>query len=635
MEYMDMWPSDHRPILLSFSYELNDRGHGRFYFDKRMIGKDGIEEAVKRSWNIGEHSENQSLMDRLANCRKELSRWKKNVLFNSKTRIQKLQQALEKEIAKTFPSVRSMKRLKLQLAEAHKEEERYWRQRSREQWLREGDRNTTYFHNVVKGRKIRNNILMLMNDLGVEHFSEGAKGQIAIDFFKDLFMSSNPVDLESLFEGFQSRVTEDMNAELIKEVSDEEIMMAAFSIKMSSAPGEDGLTGAFYKHYWSIVGPKVIEEVRSFFRSSSMPPGWNHTQICLLPKTTKAATIKEMRPISLCSVQYKIISNLLSNRLKPIMSEIISDTQGAFVAGRLPSDNIVVAHEMVHSLRTKTSVSKEFMAIKTDMSKAYDRVEWNFLETLMEKMGFARQWVCWVMACVSTVSYTILLNGRAHGFFRPERGIRQGDPISPFLFIMCAEALVSVLNLAEAKGRLHGIKLDKDGPAVHHLLFADDSLLLCKADMMESLEILRCLQLYGEASGQQINPTKSSIIFGENVEAGLKADIKSLLAIEKEGGEGTYLGLPEVFKGSKKNILNFIREKLQNRLHGWFARSLSQGGKEILIKSIGLALPVYAMYVFKLPKDLCAKLTSAIRDFWWSNGGSRRKLPWVSWEKNV
>ncbi|CAN7026254.1 unnamed protein product, partial [Brassica rapa subsp. trilocularis] len=104
MEYMDMWPSDHRPILLSFSYELNDRGHGRFYFDKRMIGKDGIEEAVKRSWNIGEHSENQSLMDRLANCRKELSRWKKNVLFNSKTRIQKLQQALEKEIAKTFPT---------------------------------------------------------------------------------------------------------------------------------------------------------------------------------------------------------------------------------------------------------------------------------------------------------------------------------------------------------------------------------------------------------------------------------------------------------------------------------------------------------------------------------------------------
>ena len=236
------------------------------------------------------------------------------------------------------------------------------------------------------------------------------------------------------------------------------------------------------------------------------------------------------------------------------------------------------------------------------------------------------------MACVNTMSYTVLLNGRTHGFIKPERGIRQGDPMSPFLFIMVAEALVSVLNNAEAKGRLQGIKLDKQGPAVHHLFFADDSLLMCRANMMDSLEIQRCLKLYGDASGQQINPSKSSIIFGDFVEEGLKADIKQILQIEIEGGEGTYLGLPEVFKGSKKNILNYIREKLHHRLHGWFARTLSQGGKKILLKSIGLALPVYTMFVFKLPKDLCAKLTSAMRDFWWSNGGSRRKLPWVSLE---
>lgn len=180
-------------------------------------------------------------------------------------------------------------------------------------------------------------------------------------------------------DGFQSRVTSEMNAELTKEFTDEEIKKAAFSVKGSSAPGEDGLTGAFYQHYWSIVGPTVIEEVRRFFKSSTLPPGWNHTQICLLPKITKAKTMKDMRPISLCSIQYKIISNLLADRLKPIMDVIISDTQGAFVAGRLPSDNIVVAHELVHSLRTKASVSKEFMAIKTDMSKAYDRgIFWRF-----------------------------------------------------------------------------------------------------------------------------------------------------------------------------------------------------------------------------------------------------------------
>lgn len=632
LEYLEMWPSDHRPILLSFSLEPEDRGFGRFYFDKRMVGKVGIEEAITRGWSGDAYGVTSSVMDRLSRCRRELSRWKKSSQFNSLTKIQRLQKELEFEIAKIWPSARKMKLLRFELAEAYKEEERYWRQRSREQWLREGDKNTSYFHNVVKGKKIRNNILMLKDERGVEHFSEGAKGHLAVEYFRDLFMSTNPSDLETLFEGFQRRVTPEMNETLLKEITDEEIRLAAFSVKGSSAPGEDGLTGVFYRNYWQIVGPQVTEEVRSFFRTSSLPAGWNHTQLCLLPKITKPETMKDMRPISLCSVQYKIVSKLLSERLKPIMDSIISDTQGAFVGGRLISDNIVVAHEMVHGLRTKKSISEQFMAIKTDMSKAYDRVEWSFLETLMERMGFARQWVCWVMACVSTVSYTVLLNGRTHGFIKPERGIRQGDPMSPFLFIIVAEALVSILNQAEAKGRLQGIKLDKQGPAVHHLLFADDSLLMCRADMMESLEVLRCLKLYGDASGQQINPSKSSIIFGDLVDLGLREDIKQVLKIEKEGGEGTYLGLPEVFKGSKKNILNYIREKLQHRLHGWFARTLSQGGKEILLKSIGMALPVYAMSVFKLPKDLCAKLTSAMRDFWWGNGGSRRKLPWVSWD---
>lgn len=315
------------------------------------------------------------------------------------------------------------------------------------------------------------------------------------------------------------------------------------------------------------------------------------------------------------------------------MPILVSDTQGVFVEDRLISDNIIVTHEMVHGLRTNNSVNEKFMAIKTNMSEAFDRVEWNFLETLMEKMGFARKWVCWVMACVSTMSYTILLNGREHGFIRPERGIRQGDPISPFLFIICTEALMSVLNNAKSKGRLHGIQLAVGGPLVFHLLFVDGSLLLCQANLMESVEVLCCLNIYGAAYSQQINPSKSSIIFDERVKEGIKADIKRILVIDKEGGEGTYLGLPEVFKGSKRNILNFIREKLQNRIHGWFAKSLSPGGKEILIKFVGMALPIYTMSVFRLPKDLCAKLTSALRDFWWSVGSSRRKLPWVTWEK--
>ena len=315
-----------------------------------------------------------------------------------------------------------------------------------------------------------------------------------------------------------------------------------------------------------------------------------------------------MRPISLCTVQYKIISKILCNRLKVVLPTLVSDTQGAFFSGRLISDNIIIAHEMVHSLRTNDRVAEDFMAIKTDMSKAYDRVEWCFLETLLERFGFDRVWVRWIIACVSSVSYLVLLNGASHGFIKPARGLRQGDPLSPFLFILCAEALVNCLNNSTASGHLHGIGIGSLGPEVLHLLFADDSLLICRASSVEAKEVMLCLDMYGDASGQRLNLEKSSIIFGSKVPIDLGVELKTILGIEKDGGEGTYLGLPECFSGSKRQLRSFIRGKIQGRLNGWFSKSLSQGGKEILLKSICLALPIYAISCFRLPKETCASL---------------------------
>ena len=567
---------------------------------------------MRKGWCKEMSGRRVSIMERIENCRRELSKWKKCTTSNARINIQKLQVDLEKEISKRYPDDALLKKIKLELSKACREEELFWRQKSREQWLHEGDRNTAYFHNCVKGRKAKNRVLMLMDDNGTEHYSEGAKGHVATEFYRDLFMSSNPHDLESLFKGFSDRITPEMNEALCKEITTEEIRRAAFSIRGNSAPGEDGFSGIFYQRYWHVVGTQLVEEIQGFFQSSIIPPGWNHTQLSLLPKITNPTRMGDMRPISLCSVQYKIISKILCDRLKCILPDIISDTQGAFVQGRLISDNIVIAHELVHGLRTNAAISKDFMAIKTDMSKAYDRVEWCFLEELLEKMGFARSWIRWVMACITTVSYSIFLNGKAHGFIKPERGIRQGDPLSPFLCILCAEALVSRLNHSEASGRLTGIGLSSSGPRVHHLLFADDSLLMCKADELESKEVVGCLKAYGEASGQRINFQKSSIIFGAQVPNTVKERVKHILSITTEGGEGTYLGLPECFKGSKRDLLSFIREKLQARLHGWFAKSLSLGGREVLLKSIAMSLPVYAMSIFKLPKDVCTRITSAM-----------------------
>lgn len=207
------------------------------------------------------------------------------------------------------------------------------------------------------------------------------------------------------------------------------------------------------------------------------------------------------------------------------------------------------------------------------------------------------------------------------------------DPLSPFIFILCAEALVNCLQSSEEAGRLHGIKLSDSGPSVHHMLYADDSLLMCKANTEEATELMDCIRQYGEAFGQHVNHLKSSVIFCSLVPEATKAELKEILDIETEGGEGSYLGLPECFNGSNRKLLSYIREKLHGRLQGWFAKSLSQGGKDILLKYVGMALPVFAMSCFKLPKDLCDKLTSAMIEFWWSSGNNRKKIPWVTWKK--
>ncbi|KAL1202796.1 hypothetical protein V5N11_003633 [Cardamine amara subsp. amara] len=268
-----------------------------------------------------------------------------------------------------------VREIKKDLNRAYYQEEVFWKQKSRNQWLQAGDRNTKHFHVCAKKRKAINRILSVKDNHGVEKLGEEMISETAVEYFQRVYESASPSLWDSFFENFTSPVTEDMNSQLTREVTTKEIRKAAMNINGDKAPGPDGMTGHFYHQFWSTIGEAIISEVREFFNTGVMPSQLNHTNICLLPKIDKPEKMCDYRPISLCNASYKIISKILTSRLKPVLPEIISPEQTEFVPGRQITDNVLVAHELLHSLNHRRRQSKSYMAIKTDISKAYDRVE--------------------------------------------------------------------------------------------------------------------------------------------------------------------------------------------------------------------------------------------------------------------
>lgn len=325
-----------------------------------------------------------------------------------------------------------------------------------------------------------------------------------------------------------------------------------------------------------------------------------------------AKRVSDYRPIALCNTHYKIIAKILSKRLQPLLHSIISPSQSAFIPGRAISDNVLITHEILHYLRVSGARKHVSMAVKTDMSKAYDRIEWNFLRAVLNRFGFHETWILWLMECVSSVSYYFLINGGPQGRVIPSRGLRQGDPLSPYLFILCTEVLSGLCQQALRNGTLPGVKVARNCPPINHLLFADDTMFFSKSSSSSCAALTSILSRYESASGQSINRSKSAITFSSKTVQATKDRAKRELNITNEGGIGKYLGLPEHFGRRKRDIFASIMDKIKQRAHSWTARFLSGAGKMILLKTVLAAMPTYAMSCFKLPKSLCKQIQSVL-----------------------
>jgi hypothetical protein len=417
--------------------------------------------------------------------------------------------------------------------------------------------------------------------------------------------------------------------QLERPFSEKEVVLALNQISGEKAPGPDGFTLAFFHHCWDVVKKEVLESFQEFYVHEDFEKSLNSTFVVLIPKKVGASDVKDFQPISLTGSIYRIISKVLANRLMGVLGSLLSPSQNAFIQGRQIQDSILIANESLDS-RLKSGIPG--LICKLDLEKAYDHVNWNFLMYLLERCGFRVKWRNWVRFCISSVRFSILINGTPCGFFPSSRGLRQGDFLSPLLFVLVMEALSRWMDKAVDSGYLEGFHVDNSNVSslkVSHMLFADDTLVFCGATRDQLYHLKGVLLCFEAVSGLCINLGKSEI-----VPVGPVVDVEDLAQVL--GGQIAslpmkYLGLPLGAKYKSKEIWNPILEKMERRLAGWKRSYLSKGGRLTLIKSTLSSLPTYFLSLFAVPSSVAHRIEKIQRDFLWGGIGQEFKYHLVNW----
>ncbi|GJW03444.1 RNA-directed DNA polymerase, eukaryota, partial [Tanacetum coccineum] len=380
--------------------------------------------------------------------------------------------------------------------------------------------------------------------------------------------------------------------------------------------------------YWEFIGPDFCGAVEHFFVHGSFSKGCNSSFIALIPKVADAKFVNQFRPISLIGCVYKVVTKILANRLAKVIADLVSDTQSAFIANRHILDGPFIINEVLNWCKRK---KKQAMFFKVDFAKAYDSVRWDFVLDVLEAFGFGSVWCNWIRGTFSFARASVLVNGSPSEEFQFQCGLKQGDPLSPFLFILVMEALHLSVGRAVNGGLFKGIRLHDD-LSLSHLFYADDALFLgewSNENLRGVINILRCFHL---ASGLQINLNKSQVM-GVGVPSHLVENMAKSIGCSIMESKFRYLGVMVGENMSRCRAWDEVLVKLNSRLSRWKAKTLSIGGRLTLLKSVLGATPLYWMSIFKVPKGVLKAMESIRSNFFKGADSLVKKISWVAWDK--
>lgn len=366
----------------------------------------------------------------------------------------------------------------------------------------------------------------------------------------------------------------------------------------------------------------LCSAVLEFFRTGKLLKQLNHTIIALIPKVSHNPSVGDFRPIACCNVIYKIITKILSKRLITIVKSVVGPSQSAFIQGRNITDNIFLAQELFRHYSCKKYSPR--CALKIDLTKAYDSISWAFLSEVLTAFGCPLVFVQWIMECVSTATYSLSINGSIHGFIAGKRGLRQGDPISPSLFLICMEYFSRLLakRTFESDFNFHP-KCEK--LRITHLAFADDLLLFTRGDFLSVRILMQALDDFGDASGLRVNGSKSAF-FSVGIKEPDLARILSVVRMPARVLPVRYLGVPLAAQRLKVADFSPLISKLVDKVNSWASKTLSYAGRLELIRSVLQGVECYWIQIFPLPVSVIDRVTQICRAFLWGS----KKTP-VAW----
>ncbi|GKA89912.1 RNA-directed DNA polymerase, eukaryota [Tanacetum coccineum] len=510
---LDRHLSDHRPIIMR--EVVTDYGPSPFRVYQSWFHKKGFDKLIKDSWSYSSSNDSNKIIllkKKLQALKASIKEWCKDDIkrsndtcFSIKARLSDLDKLFDNGLSNEELVTERISLLK-ELHNFNKSHSLDLAQKAKVRWAIEGDENSKYFHGIINKKRSQLAIRGVLIDGDWIDEPCKVKNEFLMHFANRFESPSGPcIDIDChLFKKLSSEQVDDLECD----VTFDEIKKAVWDCGTNKSPGPDGFSFDFIRTFWDILKHDFVNAIREFFISSKFPPGCNSSFIALIPKKHDAKFVKDYRPISLIGCFYKIVSKILANRLKMVISELISDVQSAFVSNRQILDGPFILNELISWCKAHKSKA---MIFKVDFEKAFDSVRWDFLDIILRNFGFGIKWRGWIQGCLSSAMGSILVNGSPTAEFKFHKGLKQGDPLSPYLFILVMESLHLSFNNIINADLFKGIRFD-DSLTLSHLFYADDAVFIGKWDRANILTIVRMLKCFFLASGLQINILKSKLM---------------------------------------------------------------------------------------------------------------------------